>query len=128
MKNGNREPMCETSEKGERLIAREDLLPISLDIGRRIMEVFGYQAVSKIVFRLRSNSDEMNAVLNGRRLPSTELLLGIHKLTGVSIDWLLTGNGGKYLPVLQISDRSIEHVPTDLWFVDHERESSLPLQ
>jgi len=95
------EPMCETSEKGERLLARDEFLPTALEVGQRILEIFGYQEISKIVFRLRSNSREINAVVNGDSLPSAELLLGIQKLTGASIDWILTGNGNKFLPAPQ---------------------------
>lgn len=89
------EPMCETSEPGERLISREDILPISLEIGRRILEVFGYQSISNIVFRLRSTRREIDNVVNGEAMPSAELLLGIRKATGASVDWILTGEGSR---------------------------------
>lgn len=92
------ERMCETSEKSERLFADDEILPMNLEIGRRLMEIFGNQAISNITFRLKSTSHEINDVLDGRTLPSCELLLGIKKLTGVSIDWLLTGEGPKYVP------------------------------
>jgi hypothetical protein len=81
----------------EKLIQRREVLPISLEIGRRIMEVFGYQKISNIVFRLKATHDEIDSVLNGRSLPTTELLLGIQWVTGASIDWLLTGQGSKYI-------------------------------
>lgn len=90
------ERMCETSEKSERLFADDEILPMNLEIGRRLMEIFGNQAISNITFRLKSTSYEINDVLDGRTLPSCELLLGIKKMTGVSIDWLLTGEGPKY--------------------------------
>jgi hypothetical protein len=125
MKIREREPMCETSEKGEKLIQRKEMLPIALDIGRRIMEVFGYQQISNIVFRLKSNRDEIDAVINGNKLPSTELLLGIHKVTGASIDWLLTGNGAKYMNVLKIVDTgATEEVAPAMWFAGSESERS----
>lgn len=91
------EPMCETSEPGERLISREDILPISLDIGRRVLEVFGFQKISKIVFRLKSTKDEIDQVINGETLPTAELLLSIKKATGASIDWILTGEGPRFI-------------------------------
>ena len=122
------EPMCETSENGEWLIRREEMLAMSLKIGRRVMEVFGYQRISNIVFRLKSTSYEINAVVNGEKLPSAELLLGIHRATGASIDWLLTGNGARFIPVLQISDLSYEKLPSALWFNNHENERELPSQ
>ena len=92
------EPMCETSEKCERLFAKEEILPTALEIGQRILEIFGYQKISAIIFRLKSNPREINAVVNGDSLPSAELLLGIQKMTGASIDWILTGKGNKFLP------------------------------
>jgi hypothetical protein len=102
------EPMCETSERCERLLSEGDLLPVSLDVGHRILEVFGFQSISKIVFRLRSTAHEINDVINGEALPSVEMLLGIQRITGASIDWLLTGKGDKFLPG--------EPVPADLAF------------
>jgi len=120
--------MCETSERGERLIQRDAMLPAALEIGRRVMEVFGYQGISNIVFRLKSTSCEINAIVNGEKLPSTELLLGIHKVTGASIDWLLTGNGVRFVPVLQISDHTYEQLPTALWFGHQDNEREMPLQ
>ncbi|MFT3743929.1 MAG: hypothetical protein QM785_06495 [Pyrinomonadaceae bacterium] len=109
------EPMCETSEPGERLISREDMLPISLEIGRRILEVFGYQSISNIVFRLRTTKREIDDVINGERLPSAELLLCIRKATGASIDWILTGEGSR------------SAVATALPTVEPRREPSLAL-
>jgi len=93
------EPMCETSEERERLYTRSEILPISLEVGRRILEVFGNQSVSHVVLRLRASSREVNAVINGESLPSAELLLGIQKITGASIDWILTGRGQQFLAV-----------------------------
>jgi hypothetical protein len=91
------EPLCETSEKGEKLFSREELVPVGLEIGRRILEIFGYQKLSSTVFRLRSTADEINAVINGERMPTVELLLAVHSTTGASIDWLVTGKGSKYI-------------------------------
>jgi hypothetical protein len=116
------EPMCETSEKCERLIHQEELLPIRLEIGRRITEVFGYQRVTNIVFRLKSTSREINAVINGEILPSTELLIGINRVTGASTDWLLTGQGEKYVRLIPRSDYAYEPIPAALLFRNDERE------
>ncbi len=107
-----REPMCETSERCERLFTREEILPLSLEIGRRVMEVFGFQRIANIVFRLRSTSAEINAVINGEMLPSTEMLLGIHKTTGASIDWILTGTGSKFGLPSQKMEPVYEILPT----------------
>jgi len=93
----NDEPLCATSEKGETFYSKEEMLPISLDIGRRILELFGYQKISAIVFRLHATAEEVHSVINGNELPSVELLLAISETTGASIDWLLTGRGAKFL-------------------------------
>src|SRR4051794_3915934 len=90
------EPLCETSEKGEKHFSKAELLPITLGIGRRLLEVFGYQSISNIVFRLKSTRDEIHSILDGSTMPSVELLLAIQKTTGASIDWLLTGIGQKF--------------------------------
>lgn len=92
LSNG-REPMCETSEKGEKMFLAEELLPIRLDVGRRLSKLFGYQKISNIIFRLKASAAEIYSVVDGKALPSPELLLAIRKTTGVSIDWLLTGEG-----------------------------------
>jgi transcriptional regulator with XRE-family HTH domain len=110
----------------EKLIQRREVLPISLEIGQRIMEVFGYQKISNIVFRLKATHNEIDAVLNGRSLPTTELLLGIQKVTGASIDWLLTGQGSKYINILKIVDGP-ETVPPAPWYDGEERERPGPL-
>ncbi len=122
------EPLCETSEKGENLIPIEEMLPVTLEIGHRVLEVFGNQQISNIVFRLKSNSREINSVINGQALPTAELLLGIQKITGVSIDWLLTGNGSKYLPLNPIQNRTSETIATELWFVNEVWERPIPIQ
>lgn len=95
------EPMCETSEEGERLFTPEAIHVTSFDIGERILSLFAYQTLSDIVLRLRMNSHELSAVINGHEMPSVEMLLGIQKITGASIDWILTGTGYKLLPVAE---------------------------
>ena len=93
------EPRCETSEPGERLIGKSDIVRASLAVSRRIMDIFNYQSVSKIVFQLKIDAREVHSVVEGDRLPSAEMLLAIQKITGASIDWLLTGAGNKLLPL-----------------------------
>jgi len=90
--------MCETSEEGERLFTRESIQMTSFDIGERILSLFGYQKLANVVFRLRIDSHELSAVIDGDELPSVEMLLGIQKITGASIDWILTGKGSQFLP------------------------------
>lgn len=130
MRHCNRElePMCVTSERNERLISRDEILPIGLDIGRRVMEVFGYQKIANIVFRLKSNSREIDAVINKGQFPSTELLLCIRRATGVSIDWILTGEGPKFLDSALTSELSADTRPVSLWFPEIDQKRPLALQ
>jgi hypothetical protein len=119
------EPMCETTEPGERLISKEEMLPASLEIGRRIMEVFGYQQISAIVFRLKSTSEEIRSVINGEAMPSGELLLGIQRITGASTDWLLTGNGPKYTGRTTFNEGPFDSLPLAVLGVQRERQPRL---
>ena len=96
MYSHNNEALCETDELGERLFSRDEMEPIGAEIGHRILDLFGFQPVSNIVFRLHSNRKEIFDVVSGTALPSGELLLAIKKVTGVSLDWLMTGQGAKF--------------------------------
>ena len=123
--------MCETSEPGERLISREDVLPISLEIGRRILEVFGFQSLTTIVFRLKSTKREIDEVVNGEMLPTAELLLGIKKVTGASIDWILTGEGLRFVvstPRPIVEPRRDQNLALAVMNVRREQDKSLNAQ
>ena len=123
--------MCETSEPGERLISREDVLPISLEIGRRILEVFGFQSLTTIVFRLKSTKREIDEVVNGEMLPTAELLLGIKKVTGASIDWILTGEGLRFVvstPRPIVEPRRDQNLALAVMNVRREQDKSLKAQ
>ncbi|MEO7658540.1 MAG: helix-turn-helix domain-containing protein, partial [Pyrinomonadaceae bacterium] len=122
------EPMCETSEKNERLYPRDEMISIGLDVGRRIMELFGYQKISNIIFRLKLNSREIAAVINRGVLPSGEMLLCLRRATGVSIDWLLTGEGSKFSDSLQHQGSSLDVVATANWVTDKDPPPVLALQ
>jgi hypothetical protein len=92
------EPMCATSEPGERLFSRDEIRSVGFDISRRLLEVFGHHDIPNIVFRLRSTACEVRSVLSGNKMPSIEFLLALRDQTGVSIDWVLTGVGPKFQP------------------------------
>jgi len=91
------EPKCETSETGERLITKTEILRVNMAVGRRILEAFDFQPISEIVFQLKTDRGELHSVLKSERLPSVELLLAIQRVTGISVDWLLTGEGNKHI-------------------------------
>ncbi|MBK7935502.1 MAG: hypothetical protein IPK01_18925 [Acidobacteria bacterium] len=102
------EPMCETSEKGERLFTRDAIQMTSFDIGGRILSLFGYAEMRNIVLQLRMNSHELAEVIDGDEMPSVEMLLGIQKVTGASIDWILTGMGNKFLQNVELIPRPVD--------------------
>lgn len=110
------ECMCETSERGERLFDRNAIVSAKLAVAQRILEVFGNQDISNIVFRLRSTRREIDAVLDGTILPSCEMLMGIRRITGVSLDWLLTGEGEPFpvrieSPMVDMPSAGIAYYP-----------------
>jgi len=88
------EIMCATSEANQDLVSGEVK---SIDIGLRLQEAFDYDSVPDMAISLKSNTDEVSSLVEGRSLPTAEILLGVRKLTGVSIDWLLTGEGPKFV-------------------------------
>lgn len=89
------EPLCETSEKGEKLFIKAEIEQIGNEIGKRIVEAFHFLPDSEIALLLKTNSTVIRSIIEDGTLPPTEILLGIHKITGVSIDWLLTGKAAK---------------------------------
>ena len=91
------EPLCMTSEKGEVIFSKEETQRIKTDIARRIIEAFGYQPNSEIAFLLKTTTTTIKSFIEGEEFPPAEILLSIHKITGVSIHWLLTGEGAKNL-------------------------------
>ena len=103
------EPLCETDEKCEKLFSKSEMECLASNISRRILEAFHFLPEREIAFLLRTNSVHIKAFIEDGELPSTEMLLSIHKVTGVSIDWILTGQGAKYkYPVGIISPKKRE--------------------
>lgn len=104
MNKGNiySEPLCETSEKGEKLFVKAEIEQIGNETGRRIVETFHYLPDSEIALLLKTNSSVIRSFTEDGKLPPTEILLGIHKITGASIDWLLTGKTHQAVRVVEI--------------------------
>ena len=86
-----------TSERGEVIFSVEETTRIGTAIAARIVEAFRYQPISEIAFLLKTNTEKVRSFLEGEEFPSIEMLLSIRRTTGVSIDWLLTGEGAKYV-------------------------------
>jgi hypothetical protein len=90
------EPLCMTSERAEKFITPIEMEHTKAEIGRRVVEAFNYHPDSEIAFILKTSCKAVNSLTEGEELPPTEILLEIQKATGVSLHWLLTGQGTKY--------------------------------
>jgi hypothetical protein len=90
------EPLCETDERGERIFTKNELNQVSIEINQRILEVFYFAGDREIAFLLQTHISKIKSFTERGEFPSTEILLLINKVTGVSIDWLLTGIGAKF--------------------------------
>jgi hypothetical protein len=89
------EPLCETSERCKPILSEGELERMRLDVGRRIAEAFDYRSDREIASLLKTRCKNVSAFISGDEFPSVEHLMLIHCLTGVSIDWLLTGEGAR---------------------------------
>lgn len=69
--------------------------PIS-EFGRRLKEAFNDIQYKDIAKKLKISKPAVSSYMSGN-YPSTEKLIEISKLTGYSIDWLLSGKGDKLL-------------------------------
>jgi transcriptional regulator with XRE-family HTH domain len=68
----------------------------SQDFVRRFHQIFGNVSMAEIARRLRLPHATVRNYFSGR-LPSPDVLIKIAETTGVSINWLLTGEGPVYL-------------------------------
>lgn len=102
-------PLCMTSEKRESLAAHLEIKQTRNDVSARIVEAFDFQPDTEIAFILGTSCKAVKLFTEGKKLPSSKMLLRIHKTTGVSIHWLLTGEGAKYpvaVPALNVSSET----------------------
>lgn len=89
------EPLFKTSEKEPEIISNNELTQIKFAIGKRVIEAFNFHPDSEIAFLLKISCKTVKSVTEGEEFPTAEFLLSVHKSTGVSIHWLLTGEGAK---------------------------------
>jgi hypothetical protein len=90
------EPPCSTSEKDDVFLTADDLSCSRVDIGRRVAEAFDFKSDREIACTLRLRCKTIRRIINGEEFPLVEDLLCINRATGVSLMWLLTGEGTKY--------------------------------
>jgi hypothetical protein len=87
--------LCDTSERRKIVVAEEETKRMKSEIGSRIVEAFDYRSVAKIASLLRISNKTVKSYIVGDEFPTIEILLDIHRLTGSSLDWLLTGRETK---------------------------------
>jgi transcriptional regulator with XRE-family HTH domain len=80
------------------LLARErfsekEMADIRRDFSQRLTRAFGTANIGDIARRLSTTYATVQPYVKGTRLPTSELLMEIHRVTGYNIQWLLTGKG-----------------------------------
>lgn len=67
-------------------------------LGKRLGEVLAEARLSQsaLAHRIGSSPSFVSAVVRGIKTPGAEFLLSVNRELGVSIDWLLTGEGAPY--------------------------------
>lgn len=67
-----------------------------------------YGSQSALADAIGKTPGQLGDWVSGRRVPGGDILILIRKVTGVSVDWLLTGEGEMYAP------KSPGITPTDM--------------
>lgn len=85
-----------TAPAAQERFTDEELYVIRHDFAGRLADTFRGLKQRDIARKLLTTETTVAPYLKGDRLPTTEMLLQIHRASGVSIHWLLTGQGAKY--------------------------------
>ena len=115
-----KEPLCETDERCPSVVKEDEKWKIRIDVSERFIEAFDHRPTREIACLLKIPCSEVERVISGEDLPSAEMLIAVRRVTEISIDWLLTGNGIKkpHRPPI-IADyeewaRSVDYVKAEL--------------
>ena len=87
----SRGPVCETLERTQQLFTEERVDRVRMGTANRVLEAFDHRPVMEIAAALKIDCETVRSVISGDALPATEMLIAIKEVTGVSIDWLLSG-------------------------------------
>ncbi len=84
-------------------------------MGRRIAEVIAVERISMREFarRVGISSGHLSAVVRDQKTPGGEFLSSVKREFGISVDWLLSGEGDMYSRGL-IDERLFDHVAFDV--------------
>lgn len=94
----NRSPSDIEARPTSHLLARErftgaEMADIRRDFSMRLASIFPDANTGDVARRLYTTYATVRPYERGERLPIAEMLLQIHRVTGVNIHWLLTGDG-----------------------------------
>jgi transcriptional regulator with XRE-family HTH domain len=65
------------------------------ELGKRLRFLRGEQTQQEFAARLGTDKNTIGRYERGERLPDSAFLCRLHRLSGVSLDWLLTGYGSR---------------------------------
>lgn len=69
---------------------------LTISFSKRFKETFRGLNNAEIARRLKTTDMTVKNYVDGNRLPNFELLVRIHRASGVNIHWLLTGKGAQF--------------------------------
>lgn len=75
----------------------EEMEQIKRDFANRLYEAFNAEKPTQIAQALQVPDATISYYVKALRLPVAEMLIQIHKKTGISLNWLLLGKGRKYI-------------------------------
>ncbi len=75
----------------------EEFNRIKLDVAKRVLDAFSTDNMAEIARRCQTTNSTIKTYIDGDRLPIAEILIKMHRATGVSLDWLILGKGRKFV-------------------------------
>jgi transcriptional regulator with XRE-family HTH domain len=94
-------PASLPSPAHEERFSDDEMSEIKREFSKRLLEAFN-DIPATIARRLKTNNATVMPYVKGERLPIAEMLIQIHRETGVSLNWLLLGKGRKYVEYEQV--------------------------
>jgi transcriptional regulator with XRE-family HTH domain len=95
------------SNENETNVSKQDsLVEVDKEFAERFKSLFDTDNFNKIAEQLKISHVAVQNYWHGKRLPTAEILKKIVKETNVSINWLLTGKGEKF--IIHINDGDLK--------------------
>jgi plasmid maintenance system antidote protein VapI len=119
------ESLCATFERQEQVFSDDEMRRVTTAIGGRIVEAFNFLSEAEIASLLKTSCKTVRRLIESEELPTTEMLLCIQKVTGVSIDWILTGEATQKASLQTPSYLLGEVEPLDIAFNENANQNGL---